>query len=1134
MAIQFILGRSGTGKTHYCVRAITRALLEDARARLIFLVPEQATFQVERAVLAQAELSGFDQLSILSFDRLHYQLLGGAGTRKRLSTVGRQMALHRILQEHAGQLSVYRSSCANPGFVTQLMRILDQLQAYANGPEDLTRCIEQLRIQQTGAMCAAKLQDIQILLRAYMSFIEGRFLDPMVEFNSLRGAVQASSLLDQARLWVDGFSGFTRSEFLMLKAMLETASETHMAFCLDPEHYAEDGSLVEADPLDLFAPTWDTFRELRELVQTLNLPEVPPVLLTETHRFRHSQALAHVECGLFSAATERRHADQSVLCGAASDERHEVKAIARQIRQMVAEEGIRYRDIAVIASDLGRYEHYIQAYFSDYGLPFFMDKQRALVHHPCATLICSALHMVQNGFNTAELLAYLRTGLTSLDAQAIDSLENYCLAFGIGARDWSQNTPWAFDDPSHPLFDEAAVNRTRESVVTPLLGLRQQFFDRDRPKPVTGQDLVGALATLLEQLQVLPALKALIQAAEQGGEPERADMHRQFWDWLTGLLDECQDTLGSYRAPIDFFAGLLRSAFSQMCMALIPPCLDQILVGSIERSRHPELKVVFLLGTTQRQFPAPLPKGGLLSDRDRDQAALAGLCLDAGLTQTLSQRRYLAYIAFTRPSERLIVSYPLADEKGNAVVRSQFIDDLERLFDDLPVCRLDAGADSQAGIEEAILCQHELADFVCAHGQAERLLQQLAMPELLHRFQHAVRAGAQPRDVDALDPDALSDQFGSMLTTSASQLSSFAACPFQYFARYTLGLKVRQELVLEPLDLGNFYHKVLEYFVQTVMRSQQDWTASESADLLPLLDQVIERFMQSDSRLMAFMRHSATNAFVIHGACDVLRAAVPELATMIRAGQFRPAYTEAAFGMGTRELGDFELDLPDQAKVALQGVVDRIDLSGPGAEARALVFDYKRRERKPDWTGLFYGLDLQLGIYMLALRNAHEQGLIDAPVAGAFFLPVEVPSVKAGLTDPKAKLLRFKRKARGLFDADIADMLDPREQGESQFYNFFKKKDGTPLGHYAKRGSLEHARFELLLHFVRDKIKALSQAIMAGQVVVRPCKQGSYTPCAYCPYRPLCRFDGQIHEVRYLQGQDKTQVLEKLEEIYGC
>jgi len=1133
MAIQFILGRSGTGKTHYCVRAIARALREDESARLIFLVPEQATFQVEQAVLAQSALGGFDRLSILSFDRLHHQLLGGGGTRKRLSTIGRQMALHRILQEQAEHLSVYRSSCANPGFVAQVMRIIDQLQGYANGPEDLASCIEQLRIQKVGALCAAKLRDIQILLRAYMQFIEGRFLDPVIEFNRARGAVATSPLLNQTRLWVDGFSGFTRSEFLMLKAMLETVSETHIALCLDPGRLNGDVSLAEPDPLDLFAPTWETFRELREMVQALKLPEMPPVLLTETHRFCQSGALAHIERSLFDAGAERAHVDQGVLCGAASDERHEVQAIARQIRQMVAGQGIRYRDIAVIAADLGRYEHYVQAYFSDYGLPFFMDKQRPLLHHPCATLICSALHLAQNGFDSSELLAYLRTGLTSIDSQAVDSLENYCLAFGVGARDWTQAGPWAFDNPTDPVFDEAAVNQTRQRVMKPLLALRRLFFDGNSPKQVTGRVLVQALRALLDQLQVLPALNALVQAADQAGEPERADMHRQFWDWLSAWLDECQGTLGSYRAPISFFTGLLRSAFAQMCMALIPPCLDQILVGSIERSRHPDLKVVFLLGTTQKQFPAPLPGAGLLTETDRDQAALAGLHLDAGLTQTLSQRRYLAYIAFTRPCARLIVTYPLVDEKGNAVVRSQFIDDLERLFDDLSPCVLDAQADARTATAEAILGQHELTDFVCGHGHAEGLLTELAIPDPWRRFHHALRACTEQRGGHCLDSDVLSDLFGSVFSTSASQLGSFAACPYQYFARYTLGLKPRRELVLEPLDLGNFYHRVLEHFVQSVLRERQDWAALETADLLSVLDEVIERVLHDDPRLTAFMRHSPTNAFVIQGACDVLHAAVPEMAQMIRAGQFRPAYTEAAFGTGNRELGDFEIGLSQQGKVVLQGIVDRIDLSGPGEDACALVFDYKRRSRKPDWTGLFYGLDLQLGIYMLALRNAYEQGLLAAPVAGAFFLPVEVPGVKAGLSDPVAKLTRFKRKARGLFDVAIAEALDPLDQGESQFYNFYRKKDGSALGQYNKRGSLESHRFELLLRFVRDKIKALSLAIVAGRLEVRPCRQGAYTPCTYCPYRPLCRFDGQVHDVRYLQTKDKTKVLAELEEAYG-
>ncbi len=1129
MSIQFILGRSGTGKTAQCVRAIARALREDAAHHLIFLVPEQATFQVERAILAQPGIQGFDQLAILSFERLQYQLLGCNALKQRLSAISRQMALHRILCEQEANLSVYRSSCANPGFCAQVMRIIEQLLRYANGPDDLARCIEQLEVRNTGALTAAKLRDIQILLEAYMQFVEGRFLDPDVQFNDARGAVHDSPLLKDARLWVDGFAGFTASEFLMLRAMLETVAEARIALCLDPGQVLGHETPTEIDPLDLFAPTLATFKDLHELVRDLKLSEEKPLVLTDTHRFSRSRALAHLEGNLFVPGAPAQSSDRSVSCWSATDERHEVKMIARQIRRMVADQGLRYRDIAVIASDLGRYEHYIQAYFSDYDLPFFIDKPSPLVHHACATLICSALHIAQTGFETSEVLTYLRSGLVSLDNKEIDALENYCLAFGINGRDWTREEAWAFDSPTAPAFAEAQVNSTRLRVIGPLLDLRSRFFDGNSPVQVTGQVFVQAIKTLLERLQVSQRLEALGREADRCGEPERADVHRQFWDWLCGLLAECSEILGSYQGTGDFFSTILRSAFAQMTMALIPPCLDQVLVGSIERSRHPDLKAVFLLGTTQKQFPAPLKSGGLLSDADRDHAALAGLCLAEGVVQTLSQRRYLAYIAFTRPSERLIVTHPLVDEKGNSVVRSQFIGDLEKLFDDL---RADPSG-SEINDPQEILCQHELADYLCEHVGTEGLLTELDVRDPFDGFQHALQSRGRGHGNRSLTPDVLNELFGARIKTSASKLGSFATCPFQYFARYTLGLKERQEFVLEPLDLGNFYHRVLECFVETMIREPGDWTALEGADLLLGLDRVMERVIQADPFLAAFVRHSPINAFVVHAAQEVLRAAVPEYCAMIRAGQFRPAYTEAAFGTGNRELGDFEIELSERHTVILQGIVDRIDLMQQGDRAYALVLDYKRRHKRPDWTRLFYGVDLQLGIYMLALRSARAQGLIDAQIAGAFFIPVEVPAAKAALSDPPARLTRFKRKAGGLFDAAITEHIDPIEKGQSPFYNFFKKTDGTPLGHYTKSGALESRRFELLLHFVSDKIKELSRGILDGDIAVRPCRLGAYVPCVNCPYKPLCRFDLQIDDVNYLDAKSKTEVLEALEQRYG-
>ncbi|NQV35434.1 MAG: exodeoxyribonuclease V subunit gamma, partial [Phycisphaeraceae bacterium] len=638
MAIQFIFGRSGTGKTHRCMEALVSALKADETGSLIFLVPEQATYQAERAVLAQAGVEGYNRLSILSFDRLNFQLIGRNTARARLSALGRQMVLHRLLHEVADQLTVYQASSSHTGFVGQALHLLDQLHGAATGPEDLARCIDQLESQGHESLCAAKFRDIQILLTAYARFVEGRFVDPDQQFQAARQAAKTHELLKGATLWVDGFAGFTQAELLMLGTLMQTVSHTSIALCLDPETLGrfdgEPGLPGPMDPMDLFAPTLTTYQQLVTLMDELKLTPEAPVILSQAHRFATASVLAHVEKSLFNADMTPVSVEGQVRCVSAADMRSEVQFVARSIQRLTRDQGLRYRDIAVVASDLSGYEHLVHAYFTDHNLPFFMDKQQPLTHHPGATLVGSALRLALGPFEPSEVMAYVRSNLLGVDRQDLDALENYCLALGVSSKDWHSTEPWALDDPAEPRFDQCEVNRTRNLITSPLWALRDVLTS----ETVTGEAFVKALQAFLEHLKVAKTLEALIQRADQAGDPGMADRHRQFWDWLTGVLDECSLVLGEYQAPAAFFAKVLTSAFSQMTLALIPPTLDQVLVGAIERSRHPDIKVVFLVGTTQKQFPCALPSDSMLSDADRDMAKLAGLDLPGGLAESLSQR----------------------------------------------------------------------------------------------------------------------------------------------------------------------------------------------------------------------------------------------------------------------------------------------------------------------------------------------------------------------------------------------------------------------------------------------------------------------------------------------------------------
>ncbi len=297
----------------------------------------------------------------------------------------------------------------------------------------------------------------------------------------------------------------------------------------------------------------------------------------------------------------------------------------------------------------------------------------------------AALTAVTGGFAHADVFAYLKSDLVPVTREQVDTLENYCLAFGVDGRDWTKTEPWQFKGSSDPDFDEKAIHKIRTKAIEPLLSLRAALVGRasthdkasgDACPTLTASEFTRAVFAFLGELKVRQSVARWVDQAHEAGDLSAADEHRQFFDKFVDIFDELVEVFSRDEMNAQDYLAILGLAFSQMTLAFIPPSLDQVLVGSIERSRHPNLKAVFLLGATQKQFPIPVPSTGVLTDADREVAESTGFHLAPPTTQTLAERQYLAYIAFTRPSEFLCISYPSVDEKGSPVSRSHFVDEL--------------------------------------------------------------------------------------------------------------------------------------------------------------------------------------------------------------------------------------------------------------------------------------------------------------------------------------------------------------------------------------------------------------------------------------------------------------------------
>jgi ATP-dependent helicase/nuclease subunit B len=1128
MSVRFILGRSGTGKTSRCVSEIVAALDGNDERPLMFLVPEQATYQAERAILSDERIGGYDRLNVLSFERLGYLLLGKSTAKKSLSRVGRQMIVQRLLRVHTDELEVFGAAASRVGAGRAIAETIAELHQYGRSAEDIDELVETLRKADPEGVTGRKFADIALIFKEYLKFIEGKFIDPDIQLATAKKAAGDSPLVKGARLWVDGFAGFTAGELSMLAEILRSVLDASIALCVDPKTVDMSGDLARVEPTSLFGPTEKTYCELLEIIRECKLRLDKPIVLTEAKRFSNCAALGHIEKQFDEFEPQRTKAGDGVKIAAAANGRSEVRFVAREIVRLVRQKNYRYRDIAVIASDIDYYEHYLRAYLEDYAIPYFIDKRKSLRQHPVIGLVLSALAVVTEGFSRAEVFGYLKSGLSPLDNCEVDVIENYCTAFGMQHKHWQEDEAWDFAGPDDDRFDDVKADEIRRKAAEPLVNLGKGVSGDGGTKKISAEGFTKAIFHFLDRLGVPQRLNKWVEESLAAGDTEGANYHQQFCEGFADIFDEMAEAFAGVEMSCSQWREVLEAAVDQMSLAFIPPRLDQVLVGSIERSRHPDLKAVFLLGCTQKQFPSPVHYDCVLSESDRMAASGADFALGPCVRDELAQRQYLAYIAFTRAAEYLCASFPLLDRKGSANVCSRYVQQLVLMFTDLKVEQVDSG---QTDIN-AVTSKPELAEVLCAGAGAEaqdtkqagrfaQLINEMRSDNELNAIANSAEYALDYSNAAELDRSIAKGIFAGPVRCSATRLGSFAACPYQHFARYVLGLEERKEFKFEPLDKGLLYHKALDSLVRELNGRKIDFAEIDEQQLIEILHERIETLIRTDSFTRNFNRHSRHNAYVLSSAAESLEAFVCAAAEMMRAGDFHVKMSEVKFGDADSILGVCRLMCSGGREVTVNGVIDRIDTAQIDGKETALIFDYKSSDRSFSWARFYYGLDMQLGIYMLAARAGGLNAI------GAFYVPIEAGAEGTEFAKVESRGEKFEHKGNGIFNGEYAGHIDRIVQtGWSGFYNYGVSKNDGQYGYYGTSGVLRPEDFAKFIELTKRKICEITEQMGEGTIAVSPYRLGTHIPCGWCKCRSVCRFDWQINDYRVLPAIGKAAVLE--------
>jgi ATP-dependent helicase/nuclease subunit B len=1125
MAIRFILGTSGSGKTRWCIDAIAAALREGGTEPLVFLVPEQATFQAERAILSCAGVSGYSRLQVLSFNRLQFRLCRG-GVQSELTPLGRGMLVRQALSSCAGSLQVLGASAATAGMAAALANLIRRLYEDNCAPEGLEAAAHEILAKNPANPTGQKLADIAIVFRRYVELLNrpGReFLNPDMLLTEARAKVRDTAFLKGARLWIDGFSGFTLQQRDLLFEMLSVGRGAEIALCLDPQAMdLNDTDPEKLDPASLFAPTERTYVDLLAILRHRKMPVAEPMVLSRHPRFESAATLGHIERAFFSPEARAVPADGAIEIRGLADIRAEAFFIAGQIRRLVREQKLRYRDIAVIAPDIHLYAHYLAGAFEQYKIPYFLDRPQELQSHPLMELLIGALRAVQSGFALSSMSALLKVDWNGLSSLEADTLDNYCRAFGVKEADWISDSPWNLGE-EEPAFAPQRMDTLRKKFFAPFGVLAERLKGT-----MTARQGVMAIEELLERLGIRQKL-----ADEAKDDPQDNQFsHRRVWKKTQEVFAELTGVFGDDVIGAAEMMAVLLEVFSSLALKQIPPAADEVLIGSIERSRHPEIKVAFLPGATQKLFPVPLAADALLTEEDTQCAAKANLPLTQPLEQALSARRYLAYIALTRASERLYITFPLSDEKESA---SAPWPGLERL------CELCDGLHVQYGMPTELSRPENvsvpvLTEWFCAvlgaesdcdektKSQARDLLSccKTAEDATLAHLCGDVEYALGYRNEATLEDAIISQLTSGSMKTSASRLTSFATCPYQYFSKYVLKLKKRDLTGLKPMDIGDFYHAILRRLFEELYHRGFDWADVTETELTESCERIAKEILHENSRLAAFVRGGAYNAYVIQQAVGGLAAILPNLSAMSAAGQFRQKAAEVEFGKNGPAV---VIEIAKGKSIHLGGYIDRVDCADIDGQWTGIVFDYKTGSSttKLNWTKFYHGLDLQLAAYLLALRH---QTIANRPierVAGAFYLPIERTLGKADLAKLNNETVPAVR-ARGVFDGHFAESLDGQSEKGSRYYSFAWKED-EPYSDYGRKDAARPGDFAALLRFAEEKIRALGRGIVSGDIRAFPYRLGTQSPCTHCDYRPVCKFDWQLNEYRFLSAMSKAGVL---------
>ncbi len=1054
--LTLLIGTDWLANRNEILKRIARDV-HNRQGNRILLVPELISHESERLLSCAAGDTSSRYAEVLSFTRLVRRVSDycGRAVYPCMDNGGRIVAMASVARQLSSQLKAYAAMETKPEFLAGLMDAIDEFKRCCITPEDLSQASFALE-----GSFAQKLSELSLIMESYDTLCVRGKRDPRDQMTWLLEQLEDSDFAQAHTFYIDGFPDFTRQNMAILEHFIEYSSGVTISLNCD-----RIGSGLLA-----FEKAGQTAQTLFRFAQKVGI-EVSIEVISDQR-----DALKEVREKLFQGSISEKMSQPLLQTFRSDKPFQECMSAVHQIRDLIRA-GDRFRDIAVVCSDLDAYKPFLEMIFRRYNIPFYCSGTEPILQKSVISTVLTALDAAQSGFDPQSMMRYLRSALSPLDPDLCDMLENYVIMWGIRGQKWMQeweNHPdglgAVWEDSSRKYL--AMLNEARAAVIAPLVRLREGFRSA-----LKVQDQVVSISRFLTDIHLEERLELLAQEMDDSGDHQNAQVLNQLWEILLSALEQLYDVLGELQWEVEHFTRLFRLLLSQYDVGTIPPVLDAVQMGSISAMRCNRQKHLIILGAEEGKLPGYTGSSGILTDQERVALRELGVPLTGGAMEGIQAEFAEIYGVFCGATETIRVFF--SGEQPSYLFRrlAELSGDIQEANDTMGFSMADS---FEAG---AYLARWN------GFKEAESL-------EIQEDYQKVL--AYKNYSLGKVSKVQIQKLYGKTLNLSASQIDRFAECRLSYFLKYGLRAKERKEITVDPAEFGTYVHAVLENTARCVqeMGGFHQVSLEETMNIAHRFSEeyAAERFSQLESERVVYL---------FRRNIQELDMVVEELWQELKDSLFEPVGFEVNFG-GSEGLPP--IAIPNNSMNAiLRGFIDRVDVWQTAGSSYYRVVDYKTGKKDFDYCDVFNGVGLQMLLYLFALRSSGDASLGNRPIpAGVQYFPARAPylPVEAMADDASTEKERkphWKRKGLLLEDEAVLQAMEPGANPVRMCYTV--KKDGTYSGDLADRDQLK-----ILERYVFHILGRMVENLAAGSVEANPYTRGtSHSACAYCPYGSICR-----------------------------